>query len=145
MRLVARCFLLPNTVNPEEAKMRTRAILPRVLVQVVVRRAVANERTVEMMAWQSRSAESSGCLLARTVEMDLLLRIAGTTQISRAIRECGAKSGGENVLIVAGDSRSLDPPKLARLGLKDRLPRSELSDGDSALVERAAMLNAVRG
>jgi len=92
-----------------------------------------------MLAAQTFQAERSGTLLAKKPEVDLLLRLAGTTQIAKAIRERGAKPGASFLLIVASRSGIVGIP-----GLLQELPRSLLSDGDLARIERAALLDVAR-
>lgn len=144
LRFAIRCFLLPPESDAEELKRRVQLMLPSLLVQVASSRVVQNEALVELIAWQSKSAQAAGCLLAKTPEMDLLLRLSGTTQISRALRESGAKKGEENVLIIAGGLREMRALTLTGLGLERRLKRSELTKDEFMRLERAAMLNALR-
>ena len=99
-----------------------------------------NEVFVELLAAQTLQAESSGGLLANKPEMDFLLRLAGTTQISRAIRDAGAKAGGQFVLVVAGRSVVRRPPGI----VAKELPRRGLTDSERARIEKAALLNAER-
>lgn len=140
----ARCFLLSPKDDPQEVKRRLQRELPAILVQVASHRAVRNEGVVELIAWQSLSAQKAGCLLAKTPEMDLLLRLSGTNQISKAIKESGARRREENVLILAGDLQDYRIPRLAGLLPKRRLQRRELTEEEIMIVERAAMLNAGR-
>jgi tRNA threonylcarbamoyladenosine modification (KEOPS) complex Cgi121 subunit len=144
MSRIVECYLLPASLDPAAVKLRCKEILPDALVQVVGSRAVRNAKVFELIAWQTLSARAAGCLLARTPEMDLLLRLAGTTQISRAIRDSGAKKGEANILIVAGRTAALRKIGVAGLGIRRRLARRTLTGDESMVVERAAMLNATR-
>jgi len=99
-----------------------------------------NESFVELLAAQTLQAESSGSLLANRPEIDFLLRLAGTTQISKAIENAGAKPGEPFILVVAGrtvvrGASGLDGTEL---------PRRELKDDELGRIERAALLNAKR-
>jgi len=89
-----------------------------------------------MLAAQTFQAESSGSLLANKPEIDLLLRLAGTNQISRAIREKGAKKGEPFLLIVAGRSEQILPQRIPA----KELPRRKLSRAELARIEKASLL-----
>jgi len=140
----ANCYILPANKDAEEMRKRILSAYPALLVQVANSEAVKNEALVELIAWQTRWAESSGSLLAKTAEMDLLLRLSGTSQIAAAIEKTGAKRGMKNVLIVVGERRRLQ--RLVRVGLCPwrRLHRGELTGDESRQVETAALLNALR-
>ena len=107
-------------------------------MQAMKRGLVANEVFVELLAAQTLQAESSGGLLAKKPEIDFLLRLAGTTQISRAIKEAGAKSGEKFVLVIAGRSTIRVAPEI---DMKE-LPRRELTASELRGIEKAALLNA---
>ena len=93
LALSVRCYLVPPGKDAEELKKAVSRSLPSVLVQAASSKVAQNERLVELLAWQTWSAKSSDSLLAKTPEMDLLLRLSGTTQISDAIRDAGAGEG----------------------------------------------------
>ena len=84
---------------------------------------------------------ASKSLLAKKAEVDFLLRLAGTTQISKAIKEKGAKAGEPFLLVVA--SRSA----LGRFRKSDgeELPRAPLTTEELERIEAAALLDATRG
>jgi len=140
LRIFARAFLLPSGTSPEESKRRFAEANPGSVVQAARARLARNERLVELLAAQTLQAESSGELLANRREMDLLLRLAGTTQISKAIRDAGASQGERFVLVVAGRR----PVKLPSMLDGKELQRSELTETELERVERAALLNAKR-
>lgn len=127
-------------LNPEEVKRRAALANEGSVVQTTTEDAASNEVFVEMLAAQTMGAESSKSLLARKPEMDLLLRLAGTTQISRAIKEMGAAQGEPFLLVVAGSKRPRQIRGLAAL----ELPRRELTRSELQKVEKAALLNAQR-
>jgi tRNA threonylcarbamoyladenosine modification (KEOPS) complex Cgi121 subunit len=90
-----------------------------------------------MLAAQTLQAEASGSLLAKSAEMDLLLRLAGTSQISRALREKGSSAGRPFLLVVAGRTK---PAEIGAVSCKE-LPRRELSKNELRRVEKAALLS----
>lgn len=110
------------------------------MVQAARARLAQNTRLMELLAAQTIQAESSGSLLANRQEIDFLLRLAGTTQISRAIRDAGAGHGERFVLVVAGRRPVRLPPGLDAKELR----RSELTHSELEKVEKAALLNAKR-
>lgn len=111
-----------------------------VVVQAAKAGSATNEFFVEMIAAQTLRAETSGSLLAKKPEIDFLLRLAGTTQIARAIKELGAEEGGPFLLVAAGPRAVHAPPELAG----SELPRLDLSSAELERIERAALLNARR-
>ena len=108
------------------------------MVQVAKEGLVGNEQFAELIAAQTLQAENSKGLLAKKAEIDFLLRLAGTTQISRALKEAGARSGDQFVLVVAG-RRTIKRP--SGIDAKE-LPRLELTASERGRIERAALLNA---
>ncbi|MDE1852810.1 MAG: hypothetical protein KGI38_03565 [Thaumarchaeota archaeon] len=113
---------------------------PGALVLAARAGSVRNEFLVEMLAAQTFQAMSSGSLLANKPEIDLLLRLAGTTQISRAIEDHGTRPGERSLLVVAGRKTVEGPKQLAEL----ELPRRRMTRPELMKVERAALLNAQR-
>jgi tRNA threonylcarbamoyladenosine modification (KEOPS) complex Cgi121 subunit len=140
MRIFAKAFLCTESVSPEESKRLLAVANPGSMVQAANGGLAENELFVELLAAQTLQAESSGSLLANKREIDFLLRLAGTTQISKAIRDAGAKSGDPFVLVVAGTCVVRRPSKL----VGKELPRRELTVAEMGRIERAALLNAMR-
>ena len=130
---------------------RLRSLHPRLAIQLVSLTEVPGNRTVEMIGQQTMRASSSGALLASRPEVDLLLRLAGTTQISEAIERSGYGAEGKEeeegegrklLLVAVGSPRAVG-------GLRRALaadPRYVLLEGEEidarglAMVERAALL-----
>ena len=140
MTFYAKAFLFGGEVGIEEAKRIFASEKTVDLVQAAKRSAARNERFVEMLAAQTFEAESTGSLLAKKLEIDFLLRLAGTTQIARAIRGRGATPGEPFLLVVAGRS-----PVNGEEDLKGmELVRRTLSQSELLGVERAALLGAQR-
>jgi tRNA threonylcarbamoyladenosine modification (KEOPS) complex Cgi121 subunit len=131
-----------GSANPAALLEEIRNAHPRLIVQRFSKRAVSNEFFVEMVATQTLRAAVIGNLIAKKPEIDLLLRIAGTTQISAAIGKAGAKKGETFVVVVAGEKGQISSLK-ARPGWT-RLPRRPLSQEELVRIEKAALLNALR-
>jgi tRNA threonylcarbamoyladenosine modification (KEOPS) complex Cgi121 subunit len=140
MRIFAKAFLCRRGASPEDFKRRLADANPGSMVQAARGGLAGNEAFIELLAAQTLQAESSGGLLANKPEIDFLLRLAGTTQISRALRDAGAKSGDQFVIVAAGRSTIRRPS-----GIDGKeLPRRELTASEFGRIERAALLNAER-
>jgi len=129
-----------NEIDPDEVKASIAKKLPGALVQTVNSKAAANGAYVDMIVAQTLRAKGAGGLLARKPEVDLLLRLARTTQISRAIELVGAKKGKPFLLVVVGHARKVEGvyPDVLRRGM---LPRHPLSTSELEKIESAALLN----
>ncbi|HXW95091.1 MAG TPA: KEOPS complex subunit Cgi121 [Nitrososphaerales archaeon] len=138
MRVFTKAFLCPRGPSPDDYKRRLAEVNPGSMVQAAKGDLVGNEAFAELLAAQTLQAESSGGLLANKPEIDFLLRLAGTTQISKAIRTAGANSGDSFVLVVAARRKVRGAPGI---GGKE-LPRVELTDSELGRIEKAALLNA---
>lgn len=136
---------MPESSDPEGLKRFILGLSPNILAQTANEDAVSNESLAEMMVAQTASAVSSGNLLARKSEVDLLLRLAGTTQISKALRSVGVPKGKQFVLILAGEERDFRTVERSGVLGEERVGRSELNKSELARVEKAALLNAQRG
>ena len=99
---------------------------------------------MEVLWGQTTEAERLGTLLANEPEVDMLLRIAGTRQISVAIREAGFRNGTRSVLVAAG-ARSKLTQLESQLNGARRVGGGELTSQDLERVEKAALLNLKRG
>jgi tRNA threonylcarbamoyladenosine modification (KEOPS) complex Cgi121 subunit len=139
-RIFAKAFLCPGGASAEDLRHRLADANPGSMVQAAKGGLAANEVFVELLAAQTLQAESSGGLLANRPEIDFLLRLAGTTQISKAIREAGAKPGDQFVLVVAGRSTIRRPSGFGG----QELPRLDLTASEFGRIEKAALLNAER-
>jgi tRNA threonylcarbamoyladenosine modification (KEOPS) complex Cgi121 subunit len=136
LKVFAKAYSCGPETNPEALKLKLSLANPGSLVQSARGRSAVNEFFVEMLAAQTIRAEDSGGLLAKKPEIDLLLRLAGTNQISTAIKEKGARNGEAFLLICAGRSAPKSPKGLQA----KELPRRELSRTELARVEKAALL-----
>lgn len=141
MRTFVKAYICGKEFRPEEMKKELASANAGSMVQAADASAADNEFFVEMVAAQTLQAKDSGSLLAKKPEIDFLLRLAGTTQIARAIKEQGAEDGASFLLVAAGRSPVHGPSELSRL----ELPRRSLSRAELDRVERAALLNAQRG
>ncbi len=140
------CFQMEaGAKDAEEMKEGLKKTFPNLVVQLADARVGSNERFFKMIAAQTISAMRYGSLLAKKPEIDLLLRLAATTQISEALTRVGYREGGRQVLIAAGRRREVK--KLITSGKVDgtRLSSVELTKDEWKRVEEAAVLSALRG
>ncbi len=142
MPVEVRCFLLRGSEDPQEVKKRLRRKHSGLLVQGVRPGRSANEFYYEMVAAQTVEAASSGNLLAQKPEIDLLLRLAGTAQIATAMAKEGTEKGRPFLLVVAGEAAAVR--EVSEEEGWERLGRAPLSEAELAMVEGAALLNALR-
>jgi len=136
----ARSYAFAGKSDPEALRLRLAKKYPDSLVQTLRADAAKNGFFLEMIAAQTLRARDTANLLAKKPEIDFLLRVAGTTQIAKAIQKVGSKKKG--FLLVIADSRKTGFG-LGRLGGKE-LPRKSLSATELRRVEEAALLNAAR-
>ena len=140
MKIFARAFLCGKGLDHAHTRDALASANPGALVQTVKPTTARNGKFIEMIAAQTLQAGTSGSLLAKRLEIDFILRLAGTTQISEAIRDQGVKPGAPFLVVVA----SRTPIKGTRSLAKAELPVRELSMAELARVEKAALLSAKR-
>jgi tRNA threonylcarbamoyladenosine modification (KEOPS) complex Cgi121 subunit len=137
----------PESADEELAALRKSN--PGLVIQLVGLASRPNTRAIEMIAAQTLRAKETGALIATKPEVDLLLRIAGTAQISVAFEKVGYKTRDRRFLVAAGPDAVVK--RLERsLKAKARTDRYDVLSGDSldangiAMVERAALLGTRR-
>ena len=115
---------------------------PGLFIQLVTLKRLPGNRTVAMIGQQTLRAARTGALLAAKPEVDLLLRLAGTTQIAVAIKEAGYRAKGEKLLVAAGPSEEVESleEELAGQNGYEVLKGEEIDADGLAMVERAAVL-----
>lgn len=142
MHHLARCYTFGGSTSAEGVRQSVQRAFPGLLVQAVAAAAASNEKVVEFLGEQTLEACRAGSALAKKPDVDLLMRLGGTTQISRAIGEVGAKRGSDFVLVVVGDEADILALESKEAAGWTRLPRGELSRDELRRIERAALLNA---
>src|SRR5690348_10589946 len=100
-----RAFAVGADFDAGETRDKMKRDHPTSLVQTLGVSATFNERLLELLAAQTMAASSGGTLVAKKPEIDFLLRVAGTTQISKAIRKVGSKTKKPFILVVASRRR----------------------------------------
>lgn len=131
---------------PEEAGGRElisiRKRHPGLIVQLLTLRRFPSSRALTMIGEQTLRASRTGSLVASKPEVDLMLRIVGTTQIATAIKKSGYRTKGRKLLVAAGPPSEVASLRKELATSKDYviLESDEMSDDDLAAVERAALL-----
>ncbi|TLY16272.1 MAG: hypothetical protein E6K86_04635 [Thaumarchaeota archaeon] len=138
------CFLLEGRGEWEDLKARLLRSFPDLLFQLVDARSGSNERFFRLITAQTLKASGDGSLLARKPEVDLLLRLARTTQISEALARVGYKRGEKRILIAAGKKWEVMRLVASGIVVGMRLRSVELSENEWLSVEEAAILSALR-
>lgn len=77
-----------------------RSINRSLAVQVVNANLVAGKKHVTGIIQQSIEARKRKIMLSKKLEVDMLMRLACTDQISKAVSDIGIKDGINNVLII---------------------------------------------
>jgi tRNA threonylcarbamoyladenosine modification (KEOPS) complex Cgi121 subunit len=57
---------------------------------------------LKILIYQTMDAASIGQLIAKTAEMDFLMRLAGSDQIEKALQVAGVKPNGEGLMVIYG-------------------------------------------
>ena len=140
MRVHSQSFLCSREADSKQIRVELAEAYPGAMVQTFSSKAATNGFLIQMLAAQTLRAERSGSLLAKKPEIDFLLRLAGTTQISEAISRVGSKAGEPFVLVLA----SLRPLKIASIAGGQKLHSGPLSEPELQRVERGALLSAQR-
>ena len=140
-----RCVEAGLGKDPEGVRKRLGLMAGGLLIQTAAVEMATNELYVEMLVAQTYSAIEAGKMLARKKEVDLLLRLAGTTQISAAIAKAGAKGGKPFLLIIAGSADDVAAAEPELRAIVTRLKRRELDEQELGGIETAALLNALKG
>lgn len=98
----------PRIDSPEEFIGEIRAVNRKLAVQAVNAKLVAGKEHALEVVRQTLYAKQRGTMLSKKLEIDVLLRLACTNQISRALDELGLRRGTSDVLVIAvGSAASL--------------------------------------
>ena len=87
---------------------KIRQKFPKLTIQSISSNYILNKSHVKKIIKLSLSAKKKNNLLAKKLETDILLRFAGTTQISQAISNLGSKKNHNFVIIAIGRKSDLD-------------------------------------
>ena len=140
MKVNLLAILFENGEDPDGAKAQLARANPDAVVQVIRGKGLSNSLVLELLAAQTMGAMEGGGLLARRPEVDFLLRVAGTAQISRAIASSGAVKGQPFILVAFTRGTPIGGTPA---GAKT-VPRRGLSTAEKFVVEKGALLSAQR-
>ena len=119
-----------------------RSEFPRLVIQVVSMNVLPSAAAVRMIAAQTMRAERTGALLAAKPEVDLLLRLAGTNQITVALEKNGYRAKGTKMLVAAGTKKELSElsKKLSKMRGYALREDGDNDERNLRMVESAALL-----
>ena len=86
--------------DTDEFIQNIRTINSRVAIQAIDASFVAGKEHILSVLQQSLQAKKRGTMLSNRIEIDILMRLACTNQISRALDDIGLKDGINDVLII---------------------------------------------
>lgn len=81
--------------------------VPHITVQAVDANFVYDMEHLLGIVEQSLEAKKTGTMLSKRMEIDLLLRLAGTNQIDRAVNDIGIKDDADVLVIAMGSVSDL--------------------------------------
>ncbi|MGA2199015.1 MAG: KEOPS complex subunit Cgi121 [Nitrososphaerales archaeon] len=138
--IAAEARLAPGAAETELLTLRRRH--PGLTIQLLTLEEIPGNRTISMIGRQTLRAAKTGALLAARPEVDLLLRLAGTTQIAVAIEKVGYKAKGKLLLVAAGPAGSVARLRKELVGDASYkvIEGEEIENDGLAMVERAALL-----
>jgi tRNA threonylcarbamoyladenosine modification (KEOPS) complex Cgi121 subunit len=140
----AAVFVLPPEVDVEGIKKSVRGRDSGLLVQAFGTGTIGCRKLALMLSAQTIEAAKSSTMMAKRPEFDLLLRVAGTDQIGRAVSDVGFKKGARALLVVAGEPGKVKRAAKALARGYEALPDGDLSEEDFSRIEKAAVLGAAR-
>jgi tRNA threonylcarbamoyladenosine modification (KEOPS) complex Cgi121 subunit len=139
--LSAETSLAPEDAEGELATLRMSN--PELIIQLVSMKKPPSARAVAMIGEQTIRAKETGALLADRPEVDLLLRLAGTSQISEALKKNGYRSKGTLILVAVGKDKDVEKLRraLSKLRAYSLREEGEMDDESRDAVEIAALLS----
>src|SRR3972149_1292392 len=96
-----------KATEPKDFLDTLRSKFPNVTIQIIADDAVYNIEHLKWSVRQSSLAKTRGVMLAKRVELDLLMRIGGMNQISEAIKIAGAKENSPCYIVGIGAENEL--------------------------------------
>jgi len=123
-----------KATEPKDFLETLRSKFPNVTIQIIADDAVYNIEHLKWSVRQSWLAKNRGVMLAKRVELDLLMRIGGMNQISEAIKIAGAKENSPCYVVGIGAESELK--KLAGF-VKERCELMEFKkEGNKKVLQR---------
>lgn len=103
------------------------------IVQAFDKNAISSELQVKFAYFQAKRSFEEGCNIARKLENEMLLRVAGVRNFESAVKKAGAKSYSEFIVF----SETLIP--INRLGIKKMRRLKKRSKEDYSRIESMAL------
>lgn len=107
-RSITELFVVKANNNTIKFLENLRKDFPKLVVQALSSKYILNKTHAKKIITLSLIAKKNNILLSKKLETDLLLRFAGTTQISQAIEKVGVKSKQDFIIIAIGKKRDLN-------------------------------------
>lgn len=92
-----------DAAEPKDLLDELRRRFPKLVLQIISDNAVYADEHLKWVARQSWHAKDRAIMLAKKVELDLLMRIAGVAQIADALKVAGAKKGEPFIILGIGE------------------------------------------
>jgi len=118
--------------DPTEELKAFREAAQGASVQTLDSRSVAGKKHILLALKQTVELARTSQLLAERPEVDFLLRIGGTRQISQAVRTTGARPGSESVVVIFGSKEAVRKGAAAVGRVKELKPFSGSVPGEWA-------------
>lgn len=115
-----------------------RAEFPTLVIQIVRQKFVLGERHANRITSVSLAAARRNRLLSQKLETDILMRFAGTSQISVAIKTAGITKTEGAVLVIIGSSRQVES---LRARIRGHIVRMK-TDGNAEFLRRRFKITA---
>ena len=96
-----------GAVEPKDILDELRRRFPKLVLQIISDKAVYGDEHLKWVARQSWLAKDREIMLAKKVELDLLMRIAGVAQISDALKVAGARKDESFIILGIGEERAI--------------------------------------
>ena len=85
-----------------------RKMFPKVTIQAISKNYILNKSHIQKILQISTHAKKQKVMLSKKLETDILMRFAGTNQISQAISKIGINKKNDFIIIAIGSKTSLD-------------------------------------
>lgn len=121
-----------KAVEPKDFLDDLRSKFPKLAIQIIADDAVYDQEHLEWVARQGWLAKERGVMLAKKVELDILMRVACASQISEALRVAGARTKTFIVLAI-GNEGELEKLGVSVRGLCELI---EFSEGNKRVLQR---------
>lgn len=85
-----------------------RRAFPKVVLQAISKKFIVNKSHIQKILIVSLMAKKQNIMLSKKLETDILMRLAGTTQIAKAISQVGINNKNGFIIIAIGPKSTLE-------------------------------------